>query len=190
MMKKGCAALLCAALPCVAMADEPRYTYVEGGYQYIDLDDFDVDGDGLGLGGSFGITDRVHLAARYSDLDLDRGLDATSFNLGIGGNLPLEQSLHLVGEIGYASAEIDTPFGDFDDDGYYLSGGLRWMVAPNVELSGLVDYVDLDDSGDDTSLTLGGLYHITPDFAVGASVDFSDDATGYNLGVRYYFPGL
>ncbi len=189
-MKKIIAALTCAAIPMMSSAEEPRYTYLEGGYQAIDLDDLDVDGDGFGIGGSLGITDRVHLKAAYSDLDLDFGIDVSSYELGIGGSLPLSEPVHLVGEVGYTKSELDSSIIDADDDGYFLSGGFRWMASPQFELNAFINYVDLDDSGDDTSLSVGALYSITDDLAVGAGIDRSDDVTGYSIGLRYYFPTL
>jgi hypothetical protein len=186
-MKKTSAVLLLVALPCVALADAPRYTYIEGGYHYLDLDDIDVDGDGWGIGGSVALTDRVHLLAGYSSLGLDFGIDVTSLDVGVGANLPLDTSLHLVGEAGYTRTEIDTRFGDFDDDGFFGRAGLRWMVTEQVELNGWVTYVNLDDSGSDTGFSVGGLFHFTPELALGASVDLGDDATGYSVGLRYYF---
>lgn len=189
-MKQLSAALLCVALPCVALADEPRYTYVQGGYQYLDIDDLDIDGDGWFVGGSFGITERLHLLADYSDLGLDFGFDVSTLRLGIGGHLPLDQGVHLVGEAGYVRAKVDHRFGDFTDDGLFVSGGVRWMATDRVELNALLNYVDLDDSGNDTSVSGGILYNLTPELALGANVTLGDDSTGYTVGLRYYFPGL
>lgn len=192
-MTHRCAALLLtAALPFAAVAEEPRYSYIEGGYQHLDIDGsgIDVDGDGLGLGGSLGLTDRVHLLASYSEVDLDFGIDVTQFSAGVGGNLPMSGDVHLIGSVGYAWTEIDTNFGDADDDGFFLSGGVRWMVAPAFELTGEVTYVDFDDAGDDTTLSVGGLFSLTPDLALGVGASFGDDITGYTVGLRYYFPGM
>jgi hypothetical protein len=185
-MKRTALALLCAALPCAALAEEPRYTYIEGGYQFLDVEDFDVDGDGWGIGGSAALTDRFHLVASYSSLGLDLGIDATTLNAGVGVNFPMSSAVHLVAEAGYVRADFETPFGDVDDDGYFVSGGIRWMALEQLELAASVDYVDVGDFGDDTGLTVGALYSLTPNLAIGASVDLSDDATGYSAGLRYY----
>ncbi|MFU8817052.1 MAG: outer membrane beta-barrel protein [Pseudomonadales bacterium] len=189
-MKKTCAALLCLALPGLAFASEPRYSYVEGGYQYVDLDDLNVDGDGWFVGGSLGVTERVHLLAAYSDVGLDFGIDVSTLTLGVGGNLPIERSVHLVGEVGYVRTDIDTRFTSFDDDGLFVSGGIRWMTTDQVELAASVNYVNLDDAGSDTSFSAGIRFHVTPDLALTANVNLGDDATGYAFGIRYYFPGL
>lgn len=178
-----------ASMPLAALSEEPRYTYVEGGYQALDLDNVDADGDGFGIGGSLALTERVFVTAAYSNMDLDFGIDVSSYDLSVGGNIPLSDGLHLVGEVGYTWTEFDTSIFDVNDDGYFVSGGFRWMATPALELDAGLNYVDLDDSGDDTSLSVGALYSVTDSLALGAGIEWGDDATGYSLGLRYYFPG-
>jgi hypothetical protein len=188
-MKRIVAAVVCAAIPALCLAESPRYTYLEAGYQALDLDDPNVDGDGFGLGGSLALNERLYLRAGYSDLDMDFGVDVSSYEFGIGGNLPMSDDLHLVGEVGYTETELDASNFDIEDDGYYLSGGFRWMATEALEVNALLSYVDMSDSGDETSLTVGGLYNLTADLAVGVGASWSDDAMGYSAGLRYYFPG-
>jgi hypothetical protein len=52
-----------------------------------------------------------------------------------------------------------------------------------------VSYVDLSDSGDDTTLDLGARWFFTPQFAVGLEGSFGDDASTYGVGVRWNFGG-
>lgn len=191
MNKKIIAAIAGAGLSAMAVAaDEINYTYVEAGYVAIDFDDLDVDGDGFGIAGSLGITDRVYLMADYNTYDLDFGIDATDYGLGVGASLPLSQQFHLIGEIGYTEVEVEVDGFDADDNGYTLGGGFRWKATPTFELSAKLNYVDLDDSGDDTSLSAGALYNFTEAFALGAGIDLADDTTGYSVGFRYDFAGL
>lgn len=186
------ATLLAASLPFAAAADEPRYTYLEAGYQYLDFDlggGVDVDGDGFGIGGSLSVSDHIHLLGSYSKVDLDFGIDASEYSIGVGGRLPVGPGVHLIGSVGWGWAKLDTPVGNFKDDGIFLSGGVRWMATDRVELTGELTYVDLDDSGDDTTLGIGLLFHLTPDLALGVGTRFGEDVTGYQAGLRYYFPG-
>jgi hypothetical protein len=62
-------------------------------------------------------------------------------------------------------------------------------VTEQVELEGSVNYVDLSDSGDDTSLGLAARWYLTEQVALGLETAFSDDATSYGLGVRWHFGG-
>lgn len=188
-MKRLVVAVACVAAPMVALADAPRYTYVEGEYQSIDIDidvgptDVSVDGDGFGIGGSAAITERVFVRGAYSNLDVE-GIDVDQYEIGIGGNVPTEENFHLVGEVGYTRAELNSA----DDDGFFVSGGFRWMASPQFELNAGLNYVDLDDSGDDTSLTVGGVFNVSPDLALEGNIELADDATAYAFGLRYYFP--
>lgn len=196
MERSNHAALAALALgllaPLAGTAAEPRYTYIEGGYQYVDIDagPVDVDGDGFEIGGSLPLADQVFLRASYSSTDLDFGVDAEMFTAGIGGFMPLRSDLHLIGTVGYGWAELDTPGGrDPEDDGVVASGGLRWIARPQLELTGELTYSDFDDTGDELSVTLGALYNLTPDLALELDVTFGDDVTRYMAGLRYYIPG-
>lgn len=191
MIRKSCltaavaASLATAAIP--ATAADLQYDYIEGGYQSVDLDTPNVDGDGLFLGGSLLVAQSLFVSAEYDWADFDRGVDASGFDLGLGVRLPASPELDVVLRGGYAHAEVDTDFGDFDDDGYFASGGVRWLVNEQIELNAFLDYVDLDDSGDDTALALGGVIHLQPQLALTAGVEIGDDADAFRLGLRYHF---
>ncbi len=180
------AALLLAALPLAGQAAEPRYTYAEAGYFDFDVDDVDVDGDGFAVGGSLALTEMFHVTASYQDGETDRfNLDFSQLEIALGLNYKLQPGLDVVGRVGYVDVEVDTPFGDADDDGYSLEALLRWMANEKLELDAGVKYIDLDDS--DTALEIAGLYSITDNLALGAGLSVSDDITQWTLGGRYYF---
>lgn len=180
------AALLLAALPFAGQAAEPRYTYAEAGYFDFDFDDVDVDGDGFSIGGSLALTELLHVTASYADGETDRfDLDYSQLELALGLNVKLQPGLDVVGRVGYVDVEVDTPFGDADEDGYSLEGLLRWMATEQLELDAGVKYVDLD--GSDTAFVAGALFSITENLALGAGLSVSDDITRWTLGGRYYF---
>jgi hypothetical protein len=83
------------------------------------------------------------------------------------------------------SADVDTPGGSSDDSGFALSGGIRGFIAPQFEVRGSVNHVNLDDS--DTYLELAGDYYITQQFATGVSLEFAGDSDLFTLGVRLFF---
>jgi hypothetical protein len=166
----------------------PRYTYGEVGYSHLDFDDFDADGDAWYLNGSFALTDMFHVVAGYTDGNLDANgggsADYSSWNLGVGINYPISDTIDLVGRLSYLSAEVEND----DEDGYGLYAGVRAMVMPQFELNGGVDYTDLGgDFGDDTAVELGAVYNFTDMVAAAAGVSFSDNVTQYNIGLRLYF---
>jgi len=174
---------------CVA-DDGPKYTFAEIGYAHTEFDDFDADGDLLGIGGSIALTDMVHMFGSFSDgeLDGDGGgeIDITTTLVGAGVNYAISPTIDLVGQVGWIMYEFDAGGFDVDEDGLALRGGLRAMVTPQFELNGGIVYVDVDDV-DDTSLNLGAVYSFTDMFAGTADISLGDDATSFGIGLRLYF---
>jgi hypothetical protein len=61
------------------------------------------------------------------------------------------------------------------------------MFHPQVEGRAFINYVDLDESGDETSVELAGDYFLNDEIALGASLELGDDVTTWTLGARWYF---
>lgn len=181
-------ALLCA-FTAPALADGLSYNFVEGFYERVEIDSgiTDVDGDGFAIGGSFEIGDMWQVIGSYSTADLDFGLDYDQLMLGGGFHAPVTDNVDLVANFMYVRIDVGGTGGDTDDDGLGMSVGLRGFAAPRLELGGFVDYVDLDDAGDDTSIRGQAWYYLTPDFALGLDISSGDDITTWGLGGRYYF---
>lgn len=164
------------------------YNYFEFSYADIEFDDIDVDGDALGIGGSYELNDDIFVFGGYQSADLDFSVDATTFGIGVGYHMPLSEAADLVANVSYQWAEVDVPgFGDEDDDGFGLGVGVRFAATPEVELNGGINYVDFGDGGDDTALSVGALYNITDAFTAGVGGSFGDDVSSISLIARLYF---
>ena len=176
-------------LPGIAGAGNLSYTFLEGGYGEVDIDDPDIDGDGWAVGGSVGVTDWVHLYANYQTVDFDN-LDAEldQWGAGVGVSVPVGDRADIVGEIGYINSTLDTFFGDIDDDGYSVSAAIRGRVADPFELAGGVTYADLDDAGDDTTFFASARYYFVESFAVGAGYSVGDDVSSWLISLRWEMP--
>lgn len=172
-----------------AAAEGLSYDYIEGWYQDVELDasGTDIDGDGFGIGGSVEFADSWRLFASYGTNDFDFGVDQDAYSVGVGFFTPVGNNVDFVADVAYVSVEFDSILGSGDDDGFGLSAGFRGMVSDAVELAGGVNYVDLDDSGDDTSFEIEGWYYFSPQFAVGLGAEFGDDVTSYGINGRVYF---
>jgi hypothetical protein len=185
--------LLAATLafaPLFARAEGPSYSFVEAGYVVTDIDDFDEEFDGFVVRGSFEFVENWFLYARYLDQSaevFDIDVDATQAALGVGYAFPLTEAMDLYGKLGYTEVEFDVFGESLDDDGYELSVGLRGSVMEQLELEGALNYFDLSDSGDDTSLGLAARWYFMPQFALGIEGEFGDDANSYGVGVRWEF---
>jgi len=177
-------------------AQDVSYNYLDAAYARVDIDDYSEDADGYLLRAAFEVTDNVFLFGGYSDLTVDlRGfdvflgetIDLREYDFGVGYAWPVGYASSLYGKLSYVSTESEFFGGSFDDDGYGLALGLRTRPAMNVELEGYVDYVDLSDLGDETSFGAAARFFVTPQFALGAEVVFSDDATSFGGGFRWHW---
>lgn len=176
-----------SCLPMMAAAEDFDYTYLEVGYvsTEIDLGPLDVDGDGLGVRGSYGFGNDLYAFVGLADQEFDFDVDGTQLSFGMGWHHGLNEMADLLAEVSYVSVDLESPFSAADEDGFGLGLGLRGRVWENIELEAGIDYVDLDDS--DTSLSFDGRYYFNETVAVGGGLSFSDDATGWTLGVRAEF---
>lgn len=187
-MKRSCVIAALLSLSAAAAAEGLDYSYVQGSYSRVEFDDIDVDGDGFGIAGSFGINDRFAAFAGFDTAELDFDVETSSLEIGGLFHAPLSDRVDFVSSLSYVSAEIDVPgFGSVDDDGFGVGVGLRGMASPQLELNGGVSYVDLDDSGDDTTFNAGFRYHFTEAFSAGLGGSWGDDASAYGVSGRISF---
>ena len=168
------------------------YSYVEVGYISTEIDDFNVDGDGFGLKGSWGFTDMFHAFAQYSDLSFDSNIDSSAFEIGAGLNWELSPTIDLIGTVSYLTVEVDASVPGFrsvsaDDDGLGVGMGVRALVTNQLEVSGKLNYVEFDDAGDDTTFGVAARYYFTPMFAIGGDINFDDDGTTWIIAGRFDF---
>lgn len=197
MMRK--LSLVAAALALMApiaatQAEGIGYTYVDLGYVTTDVDGIDKDADGFVLRGSLEVADDFFVYGRYTDQSLKYGgnkLDIERYSVGGGYAWSFADNMDLFGKIGYTKyeAELSTSFGrgSLDDDGYELGVGIRARPLSALELEGTINYVDLSDSGDDTSLGVAALWYIADHLALGVEGEFADEESTYGIGFRWEF---
>lgn len=179
------------AFSAAANAEGPSYSYIEAGYQEVDLDaggGINADGDGYGVAGSVAVSDNWFIFASYSDFDLESVIDLSSLSAGAGYHSAISGRTDWFAALSYETAEVSAPgFGSFDDNGYGVTLGLRSMVSESLELYGNVGYVDLGDGADGTAFGAGLWYTVAGNFALGLGASFDDDVTVYGAGFRLYF---
>lgn len=171
-----------------AMADGLSYNYVDGSYQRVDVDSPDVDGDGFSIGGSFELGDNMHFFADYGSIDFDFGIDINELAVGVGFHTDLTPTLDFVANLAYLRLDADANgFSLTDEDGFGAEIGVRAMASDRLELAGFIQYADLGDGGDDTSLRGEAWYSFTENFALGLNVGAAEDVLRYGIGARFYF---
>ena len=183
----GLLSLLALASP--AFADGLNYNYLEAGYFEVDVDDsfIDVDGDGIAIAGSFEVGESMFVVAEYGTADLDFGVDLDELKFGLGVHTPVGDNADFFGTVSYVSVEASALGVSADDDGFGATVGVRAMVSDAIELAGQVEYIDLSDSGDDTSFGGSAWYYFSDNFSVGVKADFGDDVSTYGLAARLFF---
>lgn len=181
------------ALPFAASA-EFSYTYLDGGYERLEVDGLDEAGDGLGFRGSVAIHENFHLLGAVHSAEFEVGpvdADFDSWEAGIGYNRALAPNVDFVGSLAYVGADLsfnddDLSVFDVDGDGYRADLGLRGQVAPAVELNGGVRYTDISDGGDETSGYVRGLFG-TGNIRLLTEIEAGEDGEAYLIGGRFEF---
>lgn len=180
------AALAAFALaPLAAQAEGPSYDYIEAGYLAFNLDDGPTV-DGFGAAASFGVTRHFHVLATVAEVSKSP-VTATSGGLAIGWNYPIAKGTDVVARAGweYGRAKL-SGFGSDTDNGWSAELGVRSKLTEQFELAGFAKHVDIFD-GDEQVFTVQGTYYVTRNFGLNGALSFSDDATGWQAGLRYAF---
>lgn len=175
-----------------ALAEDFDYSFIEGSYSQIDFDGVG-DGDGLGVAGSYALTDAFHLFGSFEsgEVDVDVpdvgsfGVDIDRMRGGVGFNTPLSDQVDLIATAALVSMDLS---GVIDDSGYEAGVGLRAMAGQAIEISGGINYADVGDILDgETSLDAGFLYHFSDAVAVGVGGTWGDEMSMYALNGRFSF---
>lgn len=175
-------------LPVAALAGSPGYSYVEAGYAVTDVDGVDDNFDGFALNGSIEVADQFFLFAGYAQQSASPfgfDVDLKSYTVGGGYAWPVSDTLDLYGKVGYVKSDFDVEGFGGDDDGYSLAAGVRAFVLEQLELEAAITFVDLSDSGSDTSFGAAARWHFTKQFAVAFEAGFGDDANSYGVAARF-----
>ena len=176
-------AVVVIAAPDTALADPPPWTFVEAGYANLDLDDQSDDGDGVFVGGSFGL-ENWHFFGRYQDAstdDLDIDVERLVLGAGWHGGL-LTEKADLFAEVAYVDAEIEP----IDDEGYFVRGGVRFRPINMFEVRAAGRWEDVDELDDDFVVELTGVFYFWR-LGAGLTYEAADDIDTYTAFIRFDF---
>jgi len=157
-------------------------------YSFAELRFVDVDtsgGDGFRLAGSYELDGPWILVGALTALDFNNNVDTTLLEIGGGYVWNYSKDFDLVSTLRFVRAEVDSAGGGADDSGFAFSAGARGFLAPQFEIRGSVNHINLDNS--DTYLQLAGDYYFTDQISAGLSLDFAGDTDIFSLGARWYF---
>lgn len=155
-------------------------------YAYRDFSDFGA-ASGFGAALKINLMELIYLRATYDrvlseDAKVSR-VDANSFGISAGMEMPVYQALFLFGDVGvrYDALKKATPEWD---SGLQLVGriGLRWEVTEKLEFSAVISAETTEFNA--YKLELSGFYSILPMVDLGAGLDLGEDFRSYKLGGR------
>lgn len=173
-----------------ANVEASSFHYLELGLVDLELDvpGPNLDGKGYRFEYSTEVRDHVHLFAGYEGLELDDvDGDTARKMLGIGVHYRPWQKLSVFGRAAWTDVDVDLGAGNVGDDGYAVSGGVRYMIGDGWEVRGGAEYVDLDTGGSTTIVSAGADFFLTDVVALTLDVDDRDGTTTTMLGFRFYF---
>lgn len=176
-----------------AIAQTVEKQKVNLSYSYAELRFVDVDrrgGDGIRLNGSFDLENNWLIVGGLTSLDFNNNADETTLELGAGYVWHYSKDFDLVSTLRFVRTDIDTPGGDFDDNGFAFSAGARGILTPQFEIRGSVNHTNIDNisiDNSDTYLDLAGDYYFTEQFSAGLSLEFAGDTDVVTIGARWFF---
>ncbi len=111
-------------------------------------------------------------------------MTAKSLELGGGWSHGFSDTLDFVGTLSYVDAELRcrrSTTGSRSAAAFAAVSASRSSSMPRLK------FVDFDESGSDTGVSVGGRYYFNDSMALGASLDFYDNADTLRLGFRWEF---
>ena len=173
------------------------YTYVELGYGFFDIDDFDDDSETLYGRASLGLFDFLFVFLDYQNQSTDFGdTDTDLFGVGAGAHLDLVDDVDLVGEAAWLTADVESDLSNLDDenDGWEAFAGARWMALPRgsggLEVNGGFRWIDIEGVFSDDEIgawEAGARYHFGKLLSVGTLYRFLEDDGFWGVDARLSF---
>jgi hypothetical protein len=168
------------------------YNFIQGTYQYLDLQN--GNGNGVGLVGSFELADS-HFFLRSSVSFSETTFEVPSFygsgsseisnnstfvDFGAGYYIPVAPFFHVVGEFGGG-----VNFSEYDNTGF-LRGSLyvRLLTLGIIELNG-GGVLSVTENNTTVNPTYGLHVNISKTFRVIARVELEEQYDRYEIGLRY-----
>ena len=191
MNKKVLGIIAASALAAVSFntqASNINYNYADLTYNHAELNG-GGSGNGVGVAGSFGITDNLNLVANYDSADISG--TRSEINLGLGYHQPINDTTDWYAEARYRN--LDTPSPSPNRTGYMGMLGVRMAANKQFQVKAGVGYGSLSGGGTTQSggiFDVSGTYNITDQVGITAGYYSDQDSAKWNVvrvGVRMNF---
>ncbi len=182
-------------LPSIVTSRELRYDFIQGTYSSVtdsSLPGSDVDGDGLGVSGSLGITQNLALTAGFNATSFDSyqgiDIDTSEFVLGVTLHAPIAVGTDVVANFSALKAKVEVSDGvrsyDDNDTGVVAGIGLRHLATNSIEVDVGFSYTDVFDDGFST-FGLGVRFYANEKISFGIGYATGDDVDALLLNARF-----
>lgn len=169
------------------MPEEFNYGYFQIGYLDFSSDvtilgtSLDLDGTGFSIDGSLELREHVHafISFRNTELDSTPNSDVGTRWGGLGTQWQVADRISVFGRGGFLDGE--------GDDGYFASGGVRYIPADGWEVRGGFRHFGWDIAPSDTAGFVEGEMWLTDVAALMFGYESFDDADTINVAMRFYF---
>jgi len=187
------AALL--SISSISLSKEISYDYIQGIYSTVTIDTKtsvgDLDGNGLGVSGSFSVAPAFAITAGVGSTNYDEFLgvdiDTTVLTVGITGHMAISPNTDIVGDFSVLKGKIELSDGfttyDDTDTGNVISIGIRFLANEKIELAVGAARTDIFD---EASNSFGGSvrFYASEKFSLGVGYSTTDDADALSLNAR------
>lgn len=189
------AALLAVASFGASAADPLSYTYVQAGYNRVNVDvteNVDMDFDGFAAQGSFEFAENFHVFGGYASSSNDDfiDMDLNEYSVGVGFHHEIADSADALVEVSYINREVEASlFGvsaSEDVDAYRASAGLRGAFNDHVVGTLKVNYTD-SDLGSEFTPSFGLEVRFNPMWSLVGDAEVGSDEHRYGIAVRASF---
>jgi hypothetical protein len=177
--------LLC---PVFASAQEGQVADIDYGYfelGYFDFTDeigvLEFDGTGFSIDGSLELRNHVHafLSFRNYEYDADPNEDSGIRWGGLGTHWQVADRVSVFGRVGFLNGD--------GDDGYFASGGVRYVPADGWEVRGGVRSFGWDIADSASGGFVAGDMWLTDVAVLTFSFESIEDTDTTSIGMRFYF---
>lgn len=185
-MSRSLLMVILFAFSASASAQYYKYNYIQGSFGQIKLDGSfaNLEGEGLGIGGSFAIDPNFNVFGEYQSVDPSPGAKLDLLEFGVSYHADVSPYLDLVANLSYVDLETNSGGGD---DGFAFGIGLRGSVSDATELYGGLDYINFNRFDSETRATAGIMLNLTESLGVGLKASIWKDVNVFNINARLYF---
>lgn len=180
-------------------AQDATLSYDYLGAEYFEGDLLNEDFSGYGAELSLSLNDSLFVTGTASTAENDRDRpfqqwtgkpELRGYSAGLGFHTPLSERADFVTGVKYIRSELKFAGRTVDADGYGLDAGIRALLAPNLELEGMVNYIGGDDFDETFGYRANLRFYVTPALSLSAGYfdgDNGDAADGLVAGIRLNF---